>query len=364
MPQESVSRVPELLRMDGLSLLRIMGLLASVVIMAANFLYHRGPRWSRSAFVIVSLVAMALLVVSIEPNSVNGLPYLLSLGGFENGRLLSLAIIASFAAMLLALYTKARADYLHRLLDRVVCADTTERALSTKEFASPANPISILICAYNEEMNLEALLPHVPREIDGTKIDVLVVDDGSADATSRIARHHGCLVARNSVNRGQGAALRVGYMILRDRGTQFVITMDADNQHRPEDIPVMAAPLLNGSADFVIGSRRLGGADGGSAVRSVGVVVLSRLISILVGRRITDCSSGFRGLKMEAIACLDLREDQYQTSEVIVEAAKKGLRIVEVPIHINLRMHGTSRKGPNMGYGFFFVKAMVKTWWR
>ena len=67
---------------------------------------------------------------------------------------------------------------------------------------------------------------------------------------------------------------------------------------------------------------------------------------------------------MEAIACLDLREDQYQTSEVIVEAAKKGLRIVEVPIHINLRMHGTSRKGPNMGYGFFFVKAMVKTWWR
>jgi hypothetical protein len=88
------------------------------------------------------------------------------------------------------------------------------------------------------------------------------------------------------------------------------------------------------------------------------------MISVLIGQTITDCSSGFRGFRVSAMPRLTLHEDQYQTSEVIIEAAKKGLRIAEVPIHINLRAHGESRKGPNLNYGFYFVKAMLKTWWR
>lgn len=350
--------------MAGLSLLRIVGLFAGIVTMAAAFLYYRGPRWNRSGFLLFAFVAASLAVISADPATVNGLPRLLSLDSASNARLLSLAIIAGFAAVFVALYAKARVDALHRMLDRIVCTETAERALASEAFAAPPNPITILICGLNEEQNLRTLLPQIPRSVGGTPIDILVVDDGSSDLTSDAARNEGCLVARNTVNRGQGAALRAGYMIMRRRGTKFAITMDADNQHRPEDIPAIAAPLLDGAVDFVIGSRRLGSADKGSSVRSVGVVVLSRLISMLSGHKITDCSSGFRGFRIAALSTLDLRQDQYQTSEVILEAAKKGLRIVEVPIHVNLRMHGESRKGHNFGYGFSFVKAMVKTWWR
>ncbi len=350
--------------MVDLSTARVVGLAVGVALMIGNFFYHRGPRWNRSAFVLFSLTSLGLITVSVDPNVINGLPRMLSINGIAYGRLLSLAIVASFVAVLLALYTKARADHLHRMLDRVVCADTAERAILSMQFGQPTNPIVILIPAFNEESNLDILLPRIPREIEGTAVDVLVIDDGSHDLTSEVAARHGCQVARNVINRGQGAAFRVGYRILQRRGAKFAITMDADNQHRPEDLPALVAPLLHGEADFVIGSRQLGSADAGSAIRSVGVVVLSRLISLLVGRTITDCSSGYRGFRVSAMTRLDLHEDQYQTSEVIIEAAKKGLRILEVPIHINLRMHGESRKGPTLNYGFYFVKTMLKTWWR
>ena len=349
---------------NDLSLLRTVGLATGILMMAANFYYHRGPRWSRSVFGLITLSAIALIVVSLAPKTVNGLQDMLSLQGFAYGRLLALTIITSFASILLALYTKARADSLQRLLDRVVGGDTAERVLSTPGFLVEIKPIMILIPALNEETNLDLLLPKIPRTIAGKEIGVLVLDDGSTDGTGKVARAHNCLVARNSVNRGQGAAFRVGYTILRRCGTEIAVTMDGDYQHRPEDLPTMIAPLIESNADFVIGSRVLGSADAGSPLRSAGVVLLSRMISLLCGQRITDCSSGFRAFRMTSMSRLDLREDQYQTSEVIIEAAKKGLKIVEVPIHINLRMHGESRKGPNMRYGFFFVKTMVKTWWR
>jgi cellulose synthase/poly-beta-1,6-N-acetylglucosamine synthase-like glycosyltransferase len=332
--------------------------------MVVNFTYHRGPRWSRSVFGLVSLVAVALIIVSINPQSVDVLRDTLSLGGVAAGRLLALAVFGSFAAILLALYAKGRADSLHRSLDRIVGAETAERALLAQDLAHRIEPILVLIAALNEAPNLELLLPRMPREVNDHGISVLVIDDGSTDATSDIASANNCFVARNTINRGQGAAFRVGYIIARRCKAKIVVTMDADNQHRPEDLSAMIEPILNDRADFVIGSRVLGSADPSSRVRSTGVIVLSKLISVLSGQRITDCSSGFRAFRCDRVAELDLRADQFQTSEVILEAAKKGLRVSEVPIHINLRAHGESRKGPNATYGFFFLKTMIKTWWR
>jgi len=346
------------------SLIRTLGLLTGIAMLVVNFLYHRGPRWSRSVFGLVLLAAISLIIVSLAPQTVNGLADMLSLKGFAYGRLLALAIVTSFASILLALYTKARADSLQRLIDRVVCGDTAERALSSGNLEKHAKPIMVLIPALNEEKNFELLLPKIPRKVDGREVGVLVIDDGSSDGTAEVAARYGCLVARNSVRRGQGAALRVGYTILRRCGAELAVTMDGDNQHRPEDLPAMLAPLLNGDADFVLGSRRLGGADASDGIRSIGIVVLSRLISVLSGQKITDCSSGYKAFRMALFSRLDLREDQFQNSEVIMEAAKKGMKIAEVPIHITLRTHGVSHKGPNLTYGFFFVKTMIKTWWR
>lgn len=349
---------------DNLSLIRILGLIFGIVMLVVNFQYHRGTRWSRSVFGLVFLAAISLIVVSLAPQTVNGLVDTLSLKGFAYARLLALAIVTAFASALLALYAKARADSLHRLLDRVVCGDSAERALSAPEVEQSVKPIMVLIPALNEEKNFELLLPKIPRVIEGREVGVLVIDDGSTDGTAKVAARYGCLVARNTVRRGQGAALRVGYTILRRCGAELAVTMDGDNQHRPEDLPAMLAPILNGQADFVLGSRRLGTGEGGDGIRSIGIVVLSKLISALSGQKITDCSSGYKAFRMALFSRLDLREDQFQNSEVIMEAAKKGMKIAEVAITITKRAHGVSHKGPNLTYGFFFVKTMVKTWWR
>jgi hypothetical protein len=349
--------------MYDLSILRIGGIAAGLLVLSVSFFYLRGTRWSRSGFILSTTFAAILLLVSLDPASVNGLQQAFSLGDFQYGRLLALLIIAVFAAIMIALYGKARADQLQRTLDAVICANAADKAI---EAAAPSSikPIMIIIPALNEARNFEILLPRIPKEVGGREVGVVVVDDGSVDDTGEVARAFGCLVARNPIRRGQGAACRVGYATLQRLGVEFAVTMDADNQHRPEDLPAMLEPLLTERADFVLGSRRLGSAHGGDGVRAAGITLLSRLLSVLSGRRITDCSSGYKAFRMSLFSRLDLREDQFQNSEVIMEAAKKGLRIVEVPIHITERSHGVSRKGSNMSYGFFFAKAMVKTWWR
>lgn len=348
-----------------MSTIRIAGLIIGTVMLLSNFYYHRGIRWNRSGFGLLLVAACGLIVVSLSPDTADWLRAVLLTSSFEGSRLLALATFTSLAAVLLALYTKAKLDRVTRAFDRVVCADAAERALLTPGFIESLRPITILIAALNEADNLELLLPSIPRTVDGHDVSVIVIDDGSTDDTAAVAIRHGCLVARNSTNRGQGAALRVGYRILQRTAVAIAVTMDADNQHLPRDIPTMVRPVLNGTADFVIGSRVLGSAEASRTdVRSLGVVVLSRVISQLSGRRITDCSSGFRAFRMNKMARLDLREDQFQTSEVILEAAKKGLAIEEVPIHIALRARGESKKGPNARYAFFFLKSMLKTWWR
>ena len=140
---------------DSLSVIRGLGLVIGFAMMAANFAYHRGTRWSRSVFGLVSLVAAALIVVSIAPQSVDVLRDSLSLNGVAAGRLVALAILASFASILLALYAKSRADFLQRSLDRIVGAETAERALISQDMPNRAKPILVLIAALNEAENLQ-----------------------------------------------------------------------------------------------------------------------------------------------------------------------------------------------------------------
>ena len=135
-------------------------------------------------------------------------------------------------------------------------------------------------------------------------------------------------------------------------------------QHRPEDIPYLLKPILNNEADFVVGSRILGHREPDSLFRLSGVYTFGWLISLLLGKKITDPSSGFRAFKMSSTSKINLLEDQYHTSELIIEAIKKDLRIKEVPITILKRKYGKSKKGRDWIYGFYFAKTIIKTWWR
>ena len=222
----------------------------------------------------------------------------------------------------------------------------------------------IIIPAYNEAENLRDILPRIPNQIKGVEAGVLVSDDGSDDNTAQVAHQFGHLVVSSRINRGQGAASRLGYDVLSKHHVSVGVTMDADNQHRPEDLEGLVVPILNGQYDLVIGSRILGIQEKTTWTRKLGIAILSNVMSLVIGLRITDCSSGFKAFSMERLRDMKLTEDQFQSAEVLIEARKRGLRIGEVPITVNCRKHGRSKKGKDWGYGLHFTKTIVKTWWR
>ena len=330
-----------------MSNIRIVGILLAIFSAGFASVYFRGPRWNRLSFSAIWLFAIALLVVSLDPDSIDSLRDAFNLGEFQYGRLLLILIISNIVTITLVVYTNTKIDSLKYLVDR------TMRVAALDEVAGPQSAIQsagavVIIPALNEAENLETLLPQIPKKVCGLDVAVLVVDDGSTDATKAVALAHGCLVARFPVQRGQGAALRIGYSLLLNENVRIGITLDADNQHRPSEIENLVRPIVAQQYDLVIGSRILGSADRGSRARYLGVIIFSKLVTWLTGARITDCSSGFRAFVVDRIAQLDLRQDQFQTSEVLIAAAKKGLRIGEVPIHIARRQYGESLKGEKL----------------
>ena len=182
-------------------------------------------------------------------------------------------------------------------------------------------PVCILIAAYREAGSLPAVLAALPREAVGLHAAGLVVDDGSDDATAHVARECGAFVCRAPETRGQGEALRLGYRLAANGGASFVVTTDADGQYDPNDIEVVLSPVVDGEADFVSGSRRLGTSYRGDDFRRLGVVTYAKLISLLTGRSVTDPSFGLRAMRVEVPAAVQLDQPQYQASELLIGVA-------------------------------------------
>ena len=344
-----------------MSSLRIVGLIIGLAGLIATFLFYRGPKWKRWNFVFLSFFNLSLIAVTVNPNVVNFLRDLLSLQEYQYGRILALLIISNIILVFFSLYSVSKVENFRLQFDKLV------RKLGSGHLETDSEifkSIMILIPAYNEADNLKYLLPRIPESINGMGVGVLVVDDGSDDETPAIVQEHSHLVVSNIINRGGGAALRLGYDILKQAGADICVTMDADGQHRPEEIERLVSPIIHDQCDFVIGSRILGYREKDSALRVAGVQVFGRLISAMLGIKITDPSSGFRAFKMEKLKTINLYEDQYHTSELIIEAVKKGLHIVEVPISILKRKHGKSKKGRNLIYAFNFSRTIIRAWWR
>jgi glycosyltransferase involved in cell wall biosynthesis len=227
-------------------------------------------------------------------------------------------------------------------------------------------PLAIVIPAYNEEPTVAGVVGEIPRVAAGLKTEVIVVVDGAKDATAPRAAGAGALVCDVPVNRGQGAALKLGYWLARARGAQVIATIDADGQYEPEEIARVVQPILAGEADFVSGSRRLGAELTTDRVRHLGVLVFGGLISVLVRHRITDPACGIRAMRSEVTAAVRLEQPQYQASELMISAALHGFRLAEVPTTMRDRgVHATgTKKGGNFGYGVRFARAALRTWMR
>ncbi|MBV9832494.1 MAG: glycosyltransferase family 2 protein [Marmoricola sp.] len=225
-------------------------------------------------------------------------------------------------------------------------------------------PVAIVIAAYDEEAGIGPVLETLPGTVCGLAARTIVVDDCSTDATADVAEASGALVARCGANRGQGAALRLGYRLARDHGASYVITTDADGQYDVADMPIVLAPVLEDRADFVTGSRRLGHQPVQDPLRRLGVHVFAWLVSALVGHRLTDTSFGLRAMRAEATAEVTLNQPQYQSSELLIGMVSHGHRVLEVPGRMNARSSGASKKGPNWIYGRRYAGVVLGTWWR
>lgn len=227
-------------------------------------------------------------------------------------------------------------------------------------------PLAIVIPAYNEAPTVAEVIGEIPSEAAGLALDVIVVVDGARDATAAEAARAGALVCDVAVNRGQGAALRLGYWLARARGAQIICTIDADGQYEPDEIARVVQPILDDRADFVSGSRRLGTELTTDATRHLGVIVFGAILTILTRHRITDPACGLRAMKAEVTAAVTLEQPQYQASELQISAALNGFRLAEVPTTMRDRgAHATrTKKGGNFGYGVRFARAAVHTWWR
>lgn len=345
----------------GLSALRLGALVVSaagLILLAAR---RRGRLLGRAE--LMAWTGLLLLgAVAWAPGLAALLPQMTGLTG-DLSRLTSLLVVAVLVLAGLLVSTQADVEDTRDTLFRYLRAAAVDAALPKDGGAAP-DTIAVVMPAFDEADNLPDVLRRAPTAIEGRPVRMVVVDDGSGDDTSAVAERHGALAVRSPINAGGGHALQIGFLAARRLGARWVVTMDADGQHRFEDLATVVQPLLAGTADIVVGSRHLGTSVGHEAFRALGLRVFNVVLTLITGRRVTDCSSGYRGFDLAALDRLRLVQRRHHTAELLIEAARHGLRVVEVPITILPRAFGVSKKGTNWLYGARFARTIVASWWR
>ena len=202
--------------------------------------------------------------------------------------------------------------------------------------------ILVIIPAYNEEGSVGKVVEEVKQYLLG--VDALVVNDGSPDHTSQKAEASGAIVLNLPFNLGIGGAMQAGYKYAFEKGYEIAIQVDGDGQHDPGAIPKLLKVLEEKEVDMVIGSRFIGDSEfKSSMMRRVGISIFSRVISLIVGQKITDPTSGFRAANRKAIRLFSTDYPQdYPEPEVLVLLHQCGLKMAEVPILMNERYAGES----------------------
>jgi glycosyltransferase involved in cell wall biosynthesis len=228
------------------------------------------------------------------------------------------------------------------------------------------HPAVGLICAYEEEDNIGPVLEKMPTEACGLSLSTLVIVDGGEDKTAQVAKDAGAITFELTENLGHGYALRVGYALCIELGAQFCVTLDADGQNDPAEIPVMLEPLVEDEADFVVASRVLGTDTTTDNTRKAGVRVFSWILSTIGHTKLTDTSNGYRALRVSMLDDIAYRlvQPQYQTAELLIIAMRRGWRVTERPTVWLPRASGTTKKGKNWLFGFRYGRVVTDTWWK
>ncbi len=195
----------------------------------------------------------------------------------------------------------------------------------------------VQIPCYNEEDTLGQTLADIPREIDGIDVvEVLVIDDGSTDRTVEVARELGVdHIVRNRCNQGLARTFAIGLDACLKAGADIIVNTDGDNQYAGKDIPKLIAPILEGTAEVVVGDRQTRTLAHFSATKRLLQRLGSHVVRVLAGPDIPDAVSGFRAISREAALELNIISPFSYTIEMLIQAAKKKMAIVSVPIAVN-----------------------------
>ena len=209
--------------------------------------------------------------------------------------------------------------------------------------------ISIGIPAYNEEKNIAGIISKLKKYTDS----IIVCDDGSSDLTGDISEQLGAIVIKHSKNRGYGAAINSLFLKAKELESDVFLTLDADGQHRIEDIPIVTDPIIKNEVDLVIGSRFLDTkSEEMPNYRKVGIKIITKITNLSIKEKLTDSQSGFRSYSRKALQEITPTDDGMGVStEILIKASNLGLKVAEVPIKVNYNgdtsthdpvSHGTS----------------------
>ena len=212
-----------------------------------------------------------------------------------------------------------------------------------------------VIPAHNEEQTVERVVKDTLKHVD----KVLVVDDASHDRTGAMARRSGAITIRRNISQGVGAAMSTGLTKALELGANIIVTLDADGQHNPQEIPKLIEPVIKGEADLVVGSRFLGSIENPDPVKMLGNRLFTFIISRMTRIKLTDTQCGFRAFTQKVVNSPNFSSFTY-TQEMVIRAAKDGFIIKEVPVHITARRVGNSRVVSNpIIYGLKSMKIVI-----
>jgi polyprenyl-phospho-N-acetylgalactosaminyl synthase len=216
--------------------------------------------------------------------------------------------------------------------DGVTQAGAVERANVASARRDGRTGVWVVIAAYNEARAIGPVL----ASVRGMGFNIVVVDDGSSDDSADLARNAGAAVVRHAVNLGQGAALQTGITFALSQGADFIVTFDADGQHRAAHIEHLLASLVIHRADFALGSRFLGEANNIPQSRRLLLLTATWFTRLTTGLAVTDAHNGMRAMTRRGAEAIRLRQNRMaHASEILHQIADSGLKHVEVPVIID-----------------------------
>ena len=322
-----------------------------------------------SEFLIWSSILASIIFLCIFPQTIEYVFNYINLSSKNRyDRLIQLGYLFSFITLTILFYYRSKIHtYREQFIHSIQVPIQNKFIKENKDMIGKVN-LMILIPAFNEEKNISKVIKRIPKKICGLTPYVLVVSDGSNDLTIDKSLESGAKIIHHPINFGQCVAYRTGYSIASKMKAKYLVHLDADGQYQPEEIEEILQPLINDESDLVSGSRKMGvyveKFNISNLSRSAGVIFFNYILTFLLGLKITDSSSGFRAINVKFLPMLTLKQEQFHSSELLIESIKKGARFKEVPISFLRRISGKSKKPNSVKYAFGFLNAIIRTWLR